>query len=475
MKIKIKKEKIDCFIRKIPGFTLIEALLVLFIFSLIVVTFYSLFSVGTKHILESKFRLGATAVANERVEIVRSLEYSQIGTTDGYISGDIPSSDQVTVDGRNFYIFSSVVYIDDPYDGIEDGTPDDSTPTDYKRVTIKVAWENDINSARSVTFTSDFAPPGVEENMGGGTLVIKVMNNSSEGISGASVQVKNDDLGITENLTTDSNGGVSLPGIPADGNDYEISVSKSSYFSIDTLPPYPTSTFYPVYVHASVTENNKNIYSITTDEVSDVTLKTEDPFGSTVQNIDFNLKGGIKKGDTIDNPPDYPAAPIFYYEQDLDSGSSGENSLSDISYGSYILSPIAASESDYEFIKMVPYDTILNDKTRFIVDPGVNITEKAIFADKNINSALITVLDSSSSLPVKGASVRLYNLSLPTPYDATLTTDDFGMVYFPSTLPELSVNSTDYSIEASASGYDDKSDSMTISDYTKKELNIDPS
>ena len=72
MKIKIKKEKIDCFVRKVQGFTLIEALLVLFIFSLIAVTFYSLFSVGTKHILESKFRLGATAVANERMESVTS-------------------------------------------------------------------------------------------------------------------------------------------------------------------------------------------------------------------------------------------------------------------------------------------------------------------------------------------------------------------------------------------------------------------
>lgn len=458
-----------------PGFTMIEALVVLFIFSLIVVTFYSLFSVGIKYILESKFRLGATAVANEKMEIVRSLDYARIGTTDGYINGDIPSSEQVTVDERDFYVFSSVIYIDDPYDGIEGETPDDDVPTDYKRVSIKVSWENDINSSRSISIVSDFAPPGVEESTGGGTLVIKVIDKDSQGIAGAQVKIENDGLGITENLVTDSNGGVSLPGMPADGNDYEISVSKSNYFSIDTFSPYPTSSFYPAYVHASITENNKNIYSITTDQISDVVLKSEDPFGNAVQDVDFNLKGGIKKGDTIDDPPDHPSVPIFYYEQDLNSGSSGENSMNDISYGSYIISPINASESDYEFIKMNPYDSILNDRNRFVVDPNTDITEKAIFVDKNINSALITILDSGSSLPVKNVSVRLYNLTLSTPYDVTLTTDDFGMVYFPSTLPELSVNSNDYNIDISAGGYSDKSDVITINKYTKKEIHIDPS
>lgn len=462
MKIKEKKTR---------GFTIIEALVVLFIFALITVTFYSLFSVGTKYIIESKYRLGAVAVANERMEMIRSLNYSEIGTTEGYINGDIPSFDQVTIDNRTFFIFTNVIYIDDAYDGTEDGTPDDAIPTDYKRVTVKTAWENDVNSSRAISLVSDFAPPGVEGSMGGGTLVIKVINKDSVGIQNFSVNIKNTSLGINENFVTDSNGGISLPGAVADGNNYEISISKTNYFSIITLPPYPTTSYYPVYAHASVTEGSKNIYSITTDEVSNVVLKTEDPLGSVVPNISFNLKGGMRKGNTIDDPPDNPSAPIFYFDQNLNSGSNGENTLGNISYGSYDFTP-NVSGGDYEFIKMFPFDATLNDKAKFSVEPGSDFTQKAIFANKNMNSVLITVLDSSSSLPVQNASVRLYNLSLPDPYDVTLSTDDFGMIYFPNNLPELAVGN--YNIDVTSSGYQNKTEPVTINAYTKKEINIDP-
>lgn len=441
--------------------------MVVFIFSLIVVSFYSLFSVGTKYIIESKNRLSAASVANEIMEIIRSMDYAQIGTTTGYINGDIPSFQEKTVDGKTFFVFSSVVYVDDPYDGTEDGSPDDDRPADYKRVIIKVAWENNIETEKSVDFVSDFAPPGVEENIGGGTLVVKVLNKNSEGIDQASVNVKNSGLGIDESFTTDSNGGVSLPGITADGNDYEITISKSGYFSIATLPPYPTSTFYPVYVHASVTEGNKNIYSITTDQISDLLLKTEDPFGNPVGSVSYNLKGGIRKGDTAEDP----STPIFYYDQNLNSGTDGENQINDISYGGYTFSLSSVGES-YEFLKMFPYDSSLNDKTKFILNPGVSLEERAIFVDKNLNSVLITVLDSGSSQPVKNASVRVFNLSLPEPYDVTLTTDDFGMAYFPNSLPELVAGS--YDIEISASSYQNKTDLVVVDKYTKKEINIDP-
>lgn len=447
-------------------------LIVLAVFSIIVVTFYTLFSGGTKYILESKKRLKAAAVANERMEMIRSLEFNQIGIVgSGYISGDIPSFSQTTVDNNTFFIFSSVVYVDDSYDGIEDGTPDDDRPNDYKRVTVKVAWENDFNTSRAVSFSSDFAPPGVEADIGGGTLMVKILNKDSENISQFNVHIENDDLNISEDLITDSNGGVSLPGIPADGNDYEISISKSDYFSINTLPAYPTSVFYPIYAHASVTEGNKNIYSITTDLLSDLTLSTKDPFGNIVQNIGYNLKGGIKKGDTVDDPPDNPTAPVFYYDENLNSGSNGEDEMNDISYGDYTFS-FTDAVSDYEFIKISPYNALLNNKAKFSVEPGADIEETAIFADKNINSLLAEIVDSATSLPVKDASIRLYNLTLPTPYDATLSTDDFGLAYFPISLPELEAE--EYNITIQSDGYANKNDLVNINDYTKKQIEINP-
>ncbi|HRZ95338.1 MAG TPA: carboxypeptidase-like regulatory domain-containing protein [Candidatus Moranbacteria bacterium] len=453
---------------KKAGFTIIEALIVLFIFSLITVAFYQAFSLGARYILESKYRLGAISVANERMEIIRSLDYSQIGISgSGYIGGDIPDSEQITVAGRTFYVFNSVVYIDDSHDGTEGGTVDDTVPTDYKRATVKVAWENDANSDRAVSLASDFAPPGVESSAGGGTLVIKVFDKDSNGISGFNVHLANSGLGISENYATDSNGGVSLPGIPADGNDYEISVSKSNYFGIDTLPPYPTTSFHPAYVHASVTEGERNIYSITTDLTSDIDLITETFLGEAVSGVEYNLEGGIKKGDTLDDPP----VAIFYFDEDLDSGSEGKNEINDIGYGAYTIT-VSDPGADYEFVKMYPYDAALNDKAKFSVDPGADIEEKALFANKNTNSFLAAITDSSNSLPIKNASIRLYNLSLPTPYDATLNSDDFGLVYFPESLPELAAGT--YDLEIQASGYQTKNDTVIVDKLTKSDISLDP-
>ncbi len=47
------------------GFTFIEALAFLFIFSIITLTFYETWSLGTKQIINSKNRLGATALASQ--------------------------------------------------------------------------------------------------------------------------------------------------------------------------------------------------------------------------------------------------------------------------------------------------------------------------------------------------------------------------------------------------------------------------
>jgi len=459
------------FKKKSDGITIVEVLFILFIFSLIVISIYSLFAKGNKYIVEAKRKTTAVSIANERMEIVRSLNYDQIGISgSGYINGDIPSADQITVGGQTFYIFSLVAYIDDSYDGLEGEDPNDDRPADYKRVTIKVAWENNPNSKKSTTIVSDFAPPGVEENISGGTLVVKVLNKDSQGITDFNVHIINTDLSIDENLVTDSNGGISLPGLPVDGNDYEISISKNDYFSINTLPPYPISSFLPVYAHASVTDGAKNIFSIVTDRVSDLTLSTKDFFGEDIPNVSYNLKGGIRMGDTIDDPPDNPTEPIYYYNENLNSGAGGENEIDDISYGDYIFT-FSDAVSEYEFVKMIPSNATVKDKTRFYVEPGCEVEQSAVFAKKSINSILITVLDSNESSPIEGASVRLYNLSLPEPYDVTLTTDEFGMVYFPENMPELAAS--DYNIDVQADAYTPKTDISNISGYTKKEVLID--
>jgi prepilin-type N-terminal cleavage/methylation domain-containing protein len=59
------------------GFTLIEALTVLFIFGVVVTTFYETWSLGTKYIMNTKNRLGKQTIWSQR-------QYRRCRNSSGY-------------------------------------------------------------------------------------------------------------------------------------------------------------------------------------------------------------------------------------------------------------------------------------------------------------------------------------------------------------------------------------------------------
>jgi hypothetical protein len=423
---------------KLRGFTLIEALVFLFIFTLIVLTFYALFSTGTNQIIESKIKLMAVALANEKMEVVHNLDYADIGTESGIPSGGIPEREVINKSGRNFYVFTLVQYIDDSYDQT-DGHGD-LVPTDYKRVRIKASWEDDINSSKSVSFVANFMPPKKETPSGGGTLSINVLDKDGHGIPQATVHIVNTGKSINITTVTDNTGNISFPGAPADGQNYQISVSKSGYYSVQTYPPYPISSFDPDNEYAAVTEGRLNVTAIITDKSSDFNLLTEDPFGTSIPNIDFGLVGGKKIGKTVVVAPAISES-VYNLDDDYDSGTHGKEEFQDQSYGPYTFTP---DNSDYQFIKL---DTAISEANKFEIEPDTDGDIKAIFADKNINSLLVKVVTEGAASPIEGVSVRLKNDTLG--YDATLTTDKFGYAYFPSVLPELTIETYDLILTSS--------------------------
>lgn len=441
------------------GFTIIEALAFLFIFTIITVTFYSVFSLGTNYIINSKIRLVADALANERMEIVHNLDYADIGTETGIPGGDIPEREVVTRSGRAFYVFSFVQYVDDPLEGTQGGSPNDTVPNDYKRVRITVAWEDNEYSAKAVVSISNFAPPKKETPVGGGTLSVNVLDKDGHGISQVNVHIVNSGKSVDIDSTTDSTGNLSFPSAPADGQNYQISIAKNGYYSAETLPPYPTTPdFDPVDEHAAVTEGLLNVFAIITDQMVDFNILTQDPFGNSLANINYNLKGGRKKGDTVPVATD----PIFDFNNDYNSGTQGKNEFTDRSYGPYTFTP---STTLYNFIKL---DNGATDPGNFEAEPADNLEIKAIFADKSINSLLVTVKAASDSKPIEGASVKLKNETLS--YDTTLTTDKFGKAYFPTALPELVTG--DYDLTVSASGYQDNIQTVNITDLITEEVSL---
>jgi type II secretory pathway pseudopilin PulG len=137
---------------QLNGFTLIEALVFLFLFTVITTVFFQTFAYGTALIQQSKYRLGATSLANQKMEIIRSLDYDNIGTLSGIPAGDIQEDETVQVNNSVYHVHTFIQYVDDAYDGQLGHSPNDPVPNDYKRVRVEVAWGTESDSEKIALF-----------------------------------------------------------------------------------------------------------------------------------------------------------------------------------------------------------------------------------------------------------------------------------------------------------------------------------
>jgi type II secretory pathway pseudopilin PulG len=450
---KIKKNKLS-------AFTLIEALVFIFIFALITVTFYQVFSVGTRYIIDSKNRLGAVSLANERMEMVRNLSYANIGTVDGTVGGNIPQEQNIMENGRTYKVKTEVTYEEDPLDGVY---PSDTAWEDYKKVTIIVSWNSDQAGSGEVSLTSRFVPPGLEvANPNDGILSINIFSDQpgGTGIPHTNVHVKNSETGLDTTLETDDSGNLMLMGnhVTQSIQKYEITVSKDGYETIATMPPYPDTSYIPTNVHASVILGSVNVANIVQNELADLKIKTEDGLGQAMPNVDFDLVGGKILGTSATFPND----PIYNIDGSYATGSNGEKDLNDISPGQFTIAP--SVPTGYELININPGD-------EFSLYSSTPLTVTARLAPKNITSLLVNVqeIEDGVTAPISGAQVKLSNTATGGTYNTTVTSAENGAAYFP-------VNSDlfvagDYDLKITAAGFSENTSTVKINE---NELKINP-
>lgn len=434
------------------GFTLIEGMVMLFLFTLITLVFFQTFAYGTALIQQSKYRLGAITLANQRMEIIRSLDYDSIGTVSGVPTGDLVEDETVQVSNALFQVHTFVQYADDPYDGTLGGSPNDLIPNDYKRVRVEVAWGAETDAEKVVLF-STFAPLGVEQSVGGGILSINILDSQGDGLPGVTVHITNSSVApaVDVTTTTDATGNLFLVGAPASAQGYHVSFSKSGYFGSATYAPYPATTFIPVDVHASVVDATVNQATFVMDRASTLELRTVDPFGNSVADIDYRIDGGRQIGTESGT-----GAPVYEFGETVSTDGSGERGYANRSYGSYIWT-LDAGETNYTFIGLSPESAA--GENLFTVLPNVTQSMQMVLADKAVNAALFTVTNSADGTPVGGATVRLTNTTLL--YDETVTASSYGKAYFPETeTPGLVAESYDY--EVTATGFTTKTGTITV-------------
>lgn len=451
--------------RVVSGFTLIEAMIVLVIVSVIFLTFYETWGLGLRHIANAKYRLGASAIASQQMEIIRSLIFDDIGTTSGIPAGTLEQDQTLSANNTVYDVHTVVQFVDDPTDGtLLAGT--DLAPNDYKRVTVTVSWGAG-GAGENVDMTSIFSLDGVESVAAGtGILSVNVLSAAGIGVANASVHITNTSVipNINITATTDSNGNLMFPGAPASVRGYHISVSKGGYYGNMTYDPYPTSVFNPTNVHASVVAGSLSAATLVSDHTSTLKIQSEDPFGDALSNIDFTLTGGLAIG--VDATT---SMPVYDFTQTVVTDSSGEKNFTDRSSGMYtvILDPIETAQ--YEFLRLNPEETSQN---AIHMTPGDSKTVKYVLAEKSFSSALITIKSTTGGTPIPGASVRLYSALLG--FDVTLATDTSGQAYFPVSSTALVAGT--YDIDVSASGYTSNTDTIAVTGVAlvRKSISLNP-
>ncbi|MFA7319561.1 MAG: carboxypeptidase-like regulatory domain-containing protein [Parcubacteria group bacterium] len=441
---KIKTKRHD------SGFTLIEGLTLVFILALITVTFYNVITIGTRAIVSSKNRLGAVALANEKMEIARNLAYDDVGTVLGICAGKLLQDENVTENGKTYKVHTYVTYVDDPFDGTLGGSPNDVAYNDYKRLEITVSWDNGGADHGEVKTVSRFVPPGLEvATPGDGILAINVFSDQAGGapVSGADVHVVNPDVSVNETFQTDATGSVMLLGAKESLQKYQITVSKSGYETVDTFAPYPTTAYNPVDTYASVIGGAFNVTNIIENKVADIKISTIDYAGNPVGDVGVAIEGGRKLGAKALSPFD----PVYKLVFDGNTNSSGEKTFNLASPGQYTFG-LSSSETTYELIGSNPISP-------FPVASESSADIKLKVASKSMTGISIKIVNDTNSSLLVGATVELKSIALE--YDETIMTGEDGMAFFPNSNATVFQAGT-YDLLVDAAGFQSDNESVTI-------------
>lgn len=170
------------------GAGLVEVVVGTALLTIVFVGLYGVLQLGTRLATENKARTGALALALERVELLRSLSYDDIGTFDGGDAnnghGNEPDGydesnpghggglgddfelfsthyESITLNGIDYTRITLVTFIDDEADGTGGGD-DNHKKDDYKVIRVRVVWTGP-NGEREVKIVTNAAPPAIEE------------------------------------------------------------------------------------------------------------------------------------------------------------------------------------------------------------------------------------------------------------------------------------------------------------------------
>ncbi len=368
------------------GFSLIEVMVGVAVFALVFVGIYSGIQMVLKVVYQSRLRIIETGVLDEQIEIIRNLPFADIGIVNGSPAGILQRIATTTRNGIDFSITRTIRNIDDNYDGVIGGIPNDTSPADYKLAEVEIicARCNQREPARLSTF---IAPRNLEGDPTHGALFIEVFDANADPVPGATVHVvatsTNPAIDLTD--TTDNEGMLRIVDLGAGMDAYSLTVSKSGYTTDQTLNRTVNNPN-PVKLPASVTAQSVTEISFSIDRVSSLGISTINNACVPVAGVSMNAIGTK----IIGTEPD-----VFKINQTITTNSSGEYTLANLEWDSYGLRP-----SSYDLLGSIPALPIN-------LAPGVEQPVQLILGANTVNSLLVQVKDSITGQPVPSAIVRV--------------------------------------------------------------------
>jgi len=371
------------------GFSIIETLVGVSVFIIMLVSIYQVYIKVLDAVSVARAKVIAAALINEQFEIIRNLPYADVGIEGGIPNGKIKASQTVVRNGMNFTVNSIVRNVDDSFDGILGGTPNDLSPADYKFVEIEVNCLS-CKNFQPVVITGRVAPKNLETASTNGALFINVIDANGQSVEGANVHIENnlENPAIVIDDTTNINGVLQIVDAPPGANAYEISVSKSGYSSDKTYPIGDIANPNPIKAHATVLEQQVTQISFAIDKVSTINVSSVTKACAPVGDVSFSMTGSKLIGTSPD---------IFKYSQNFTTNPSGLLMISDVEWDSY---DIIFNDAVYDLAGSIPL-LPLN------IAPDSTENVKFVATLKKPRSLLVSVVDSATGLPLPDASVVL--------------------------------------------------------------------
>lgn len=381
------------------GFTLIEVLVGTAIFLIFAVGIYSTIDLVFKVVYQSRVRILETALLSEQLEVARNLPYESVGILNGVPAGVLLSSKILTRNGIDFFVTTTVRNIDDAFDGTLGGSPNDTSPADYKLVEMSAICANCLQKT-PVILSTMVAPKSLEGASKNGALFVYVYDMNGLPVQGANVHVVNSATNPDTVLddVTDAAGMLRVVDAPTGTISYSINVGKSGYssdYTVASSAQIPNPLKQPANV---VSQMVTEIY-FSIDRVGTVALHTLNPSCAAIAGVPLSLHGEKR----LAADPD-----VYKFSSNFTTNGNGEYNFSNLEWDKYHLALNSTAYDMAGSAPMLPLD----------LTPGLNQELSVVLRAHTTNSLLVKVRDAGAKLPLSNVSVRL----TATGYDQTLIT-----------------------------------------------------